>query len=73
MPVITLTLLIGSYEHSSWDYLLQVEAVMATVATVEDYDGPDVSEVDSNPLGVYYVHVGTVKSLGTIKGTYMQL
>ena len=28
--------------------------VMATVAAPEDHDGFDVSEVDSNPLGVYY-------------------
>ena len=34
------------------DYLLQVEVVMATVATLEDYDGFNISEVDSNPLGM---------------------
>ena len=28
--------------------------VMATVAAPEDHDGFDVSDVDSNPLGVYY-------------------
>ena len=38
---------------------------MATVAALEDYDGADVAEVDSNPLGVYYVVTGN--PLGPIK------
>ena len=39
--------------YNKRDYLLQV-AVMATVAVPEDHDSFDVSDIDSNPLGVYY-------------------
>ena len=57
MAIISLPYLQSWVQLTKYPYnksSLGCSTVMATVAAPEDHDGFDVSDVDSNPLGVYY-------------------